>query len=156
MYYAITSSNTTKAFHIFEWLWLSILTYSLLKSKRKVYAKFEVTLSETRPKMFEHTSLLKSNRVLGVWIGNKSHIDDVTSVGQGCLGRERRASSIYDTTSTEQCGRWGRMTCAWTPNISSRNQSPTTLTILACDDWRRSGISSQVWLTRPASHSLSF
>lgn len=48
--------------------------------------------------MFEYTSLLKSKRVQGVWIGKKSHIDDVTSVGQGCLGRERRASSsIYDT-----------------------------------------------------------
>lgn len=61
--------------------------------------------------MVEHTSLLESKRVLGVWIGNKSHNDDITSVGQGisvgqgCLGRERRARIIYDTTSTAQCGR---------------------------------------------------
>lgn len=65
------------------------------------------TLSETRPTMFKHTSLLKSKRVQGVWI--------VTSLTltmlplwlwvKICLGRERKAGSIYDNTSTEQCGR---------------------------------------------------
>lgn len=53
-------------------------------------------------------------------------------VGQGCLDRERRAR-IYDTTSTEQCGR------VWTVNLEHKQQESIThySTTLASDDWRR-------------------